>query len=169
MGWIWNRWVIKYVDTQDLIRNTGEWTHAHNRIGLKVLIERMGFDHTNGHIAANDPGRTAIFAFQIALRFFVDSRPDCKRAIDQASKTMQEVANDLETHSRDTYQEIGGSRQYCTKCGSHAHMVSDCTSTSMFCGDCQSEGRTDKMRTHIETHCPEKARREGYARRTRLE
>jgi hypothetical protein len=67
--------VAKYIDTQQLVRDAGTWTQVNNSIGLKKLVEELGFEHGpfDAHGAANDAGKTMICAVQI-----VDGRSSSK-------------------------------------------------------------------------------------------
>lgn len=152
--------VVKFIDTQRLVRDTGEWMPPvrSNNIGLRKLIESYNFSHDGAHDAAVDAARTAVCAIQILLKHFAKSDAhiwnDCHKAKTDTSKSMQQVASDLEVYSRNNFVEIGGSVLYCSTCGSTAHMEVSCPNIgSLHCGYCAFQNRPTEASTHVEMHC----------------
>ncbi|KAF2025096.1 hypothetical protein EK21DRAFT_27247, partial [Setomelanomma holmii] len=137
--------VVRYIDTQQVVRDTKRWKHPDNDIGLPKLVAALGFEHTDAHSAANDIGRTLMCAVLLAIP--LNARRGCKRTADQ-------VSNDFEHWSRNTFVGIGGTREYCCKCGSDHHMDSKCSATGMRCNNCINRGFDQQATTHISMHCP---------------
>jgi hypothetical protein len=159
--------VVRFIDTQELHRSTGDWDEVYNRVGLRTLIHFFDFEHEQGHTAANDASRTAICAFQAVLRLGAKNCDDCWNAKNDCIKTMQQVANDLETHSVAMYNEIGGSPLYCIKCASHYHMAEQCKEADLHCDYCQAKG-CEQTGTHVTRHCQAMFDAEGAARRAKF-
>jgi hypothetical protein len=79
--------VVRFIDTQELHRSTGDWDEVYNRVGLRTLIHFFDFEHEQGHTAANDASRTAICAFQAVLRLGAKNCDDCWNAKNDCIKT----------------------------------------------------------------------------------
>jgi hypothetical protein len=140
--------VVRYIDTQVLVRNKGYWMMPRNeQVGLKRMVEDLSFEHSDSHTAANDAGRTVISAFQIVL-----GGDSCKRF---ARKSMKQVADDLERYSVDNFGEsLGGAEKYCFKCGTVGHMKQDCQATDLHCDECkQNECEIEPGDEHVTEHC----------------
>ncbi|KAH7346066.1 hypothetical protein BKA66DRAFT_383784, partial [Pyrenochaeta sp. MPI-SDFR-AT-0127] len=138
--------IVRFIDTQQLVRDAGYWLHRSNNIGLGALTTKLGFQHHDPHTACNDIAHTTIAAFQIALYKGRVAKMHCQ-------KNLIQVVADLETSSRDTYQHIGGSEKYCWKCCSRLHMIYDCPMIDLRCDECWSNGRTEEAATHVTMHC----------------
>jgi hypothetical protein len=152
--------VVRYIDTQILTRDKGYWLMPRNeQIGLRRLVEALGFEHSDSHTAANDVGRTLISAFQIALggdKWKTDTR-----------KSMKQVADDLERYSVITFDEsLGGVEKYCWKCGTVGHMKADCVATDLHCDECEENGCEIKLGAeHVTAHCLCVANKKAVVRR----
>ncbi|KAJ4377542.1 hypothetical protein N0V83_000367 [Neocucurbitaria cava] len=155
--------VIRYIDTQVLAGEAGFWNHRNEKVGLRSLVQRLWFQHSDPHTAANDVGRTLISAFQLAL-----INHPCKK-LENVTKSMLQVADGIEAHSRATFQSLGGSAQYCWKCGSREHMIANCRATGLRCEECWSKGRFQEAGTHITLHCMWRAQEKAQARRAHHE
>lgn len=153
--------VVRYIDTQALVREVMYWLVPRNeQIGLKRLVEELWFEHSDPHTAANDAGRTLISAFQMALR-----ENSCTI---KAGKSMWQVATDLEEHSVANFKSIGGVEKYCWKCGDIGHMKRECTATGLRCDECEKNG-CDILpgEEHITAHCLCIANKKAEERRVR--
>lgn len=156
--------VVAIIDTQRLAFEAG-LTRA-KQIGLKSLVAQLGFQHTDAHTAANDVGRTIISAIQLALRVVTQGSPLGSRQFDRTSTTLQEVADDIEQHSRENHEPIGGDPIYCWRCRSIRHMGShedpigacDASPGAITCSSC-------RRNTHLKFHCIEEANTKAEARR----
>ncbi|KAL1799511.1 hypothetical protein ACET3X_003548 [Alternaria dauci] len=152
--------VVRYIDTQMMTRDKGYWMMPRNeQIGLRRLVEELGFEHSDPHTAANDAGRTIMCAFQIAL-----GGDRWKRG---CRKSLLQVADDLEYHSVATFDDsLGGVDKYCWKCGTAGHMKADCTATDLHCDECEENGCYVKPGDeHITLHCMCIANEEARIRR----
>jgi hypothetical protein len=138
--------IIRYIDTQVMTTDAGRWWDSNDPIGLKTLVEKFEFTHSDAHTAANDVGRTLICAFLLA--FPQEVRTNCERDISQ-------VASDLEEFTRINFEGMGGTKEYCCNCGSTEHMNDKCSRVgSLHCDECVSRGLTKLSTTHIALHCP---------------
>tara|TARA_R110002003_G_scaffold62_25_gene5757 strand:- start:1761 stop:3404 length:1644 start_codon:yes stop_codon:yes gene_type:complete len=137
--------IVKYIDTQNLVREAGYWTNNRDGIGLLKLIDALEFSHADAHTAANDAARTMMAAVTLALP---------KSAKQGCSRSMARVAADLEQWSHNTFVSLGGYSQYCWKCGSTNHDIDHCTATGLRCSECVSRGYTQQATEHISRHCP---------------
>lgn len=137
--------VIRYIDTQEIVRNTGNWWNDVGEIGLTSLVTKLGFQHRDCHTACNDVGRTIICAVLLALP---------KKARTGCARTTQQVANDLETYSRTNFVAMGGTVLYCSRCGSTQHKAIACQANSLRCNECVSRGLVQSSTSHITLHCP---------------
>jgi hypothetical protein len=152
--------VVRYIDTQMLARDKGYWMMPRNeQIGLKRLVEELGFEHSDSHTAANDAGRTLISAFQIVL----GGHP-CKKF---AFKSMKQVADNLECYSVASFGEgLGGAEKYCWKCGTVGHMKADCRATGLHCNECAENGcEINPGNEHVTMHCLCIANKKALVRR----
>jgi hypothetical protein len=174
--------VAKYIDTQQLVRDAGTWTQVNNNIGLKKLVEELGFEHGpfDAHGAANDAGKTMICAVQIALNWMKAaprSHAGSIRAKYRTTKNMKVVVSEIERNSRldQNYHDIGGRTTYCSICGSLTHNIADCPNwLSQWCTHCEDKARDlpapcylDAAVTHRIVHCGFKAEDDAIARRAR--
>jgi hypothetical protein len=138
--------IIRYIDTQIMTTEAGHWWNSKDPIGLKTLVEKFEFTHSDAHTAANDVGRTLICAFLLALP--QDVRTNCERDI-------RRVASDLEEFTRINFEGMGGTKEYCCNCGSTEHMHDKCNKVgSLHCDECVSRGLLKFSTTHIALHCP---------------
>ncbi|KAF2123923.1 hypothetical protein P153DRAFT_303227, partial [Dothidotthia symphoricarpi CBS 119687] len=161
--------VIRYIDSQRISRDTGLSDACNlgkgNEIGLDRLVTELKFRHSDPHTACNDIARTAISAVQLVLQKRDQSRADADKLKTNSRKTMQLVADELETYSRRNFRSIGGAEKYCWRCGSVGHMIGECR-TPVRCKKCAGDGRS---RAHVESHttihCPFAAQERGEARR----
>ncbi|KAF2848632.1 hypothetical protein T440DRAFT_535017 [Plenodomus tracheiphilus IPT5] len=153
--------VVRTVDSQKLAAEASVWNHSHNTISLSLLVSLLGFEHEqrDPHTAANDAARTLICAVQLALR----DHP-CKI---NATKTMQQVADNIETYSKVSFTSLGGDALYCCKCGSVSHEEDNCTTHNQACEECLAKGRIQEAKTHITVHCLSAAKDRSAARRAR--
>ncbi|KAI8931704.1 hypothetical protein NX059_011349 [Plenodomus lindquistii] len=154
--------VVRIIDTQKMAKEAKCWHHRHNSIGLKKLTKRLGCKHAkrDPHTAPNDAARTMIAAFQLGLR----DQP-CKRGY--INKTLQSVANLLESHSRKEFVSLGGDLLYCSRCTSSSHLISDCPGDHESCEVCLAAGKPDQARGHVRLHCPQAAKDRRDQRRQR--
>ncbi|KAH9876622.1 hypothetical protein J1614_003754 [Plenodomus biglobosus] len=152
--------VVRTIDTQKMAKEVGYWHHSTDNIGLERLVSELWFEHSDPHTAANDAARTLISAVQFALR----DHPCKGKCI---TKTMQQVATTIESHSRTTFTSLGGDRFYCAKCGSGFHADTACTVSDLNCAVCLEAGRIVEAGTHITLHCPQTAQDRCLARRER--
>ncbi|KAF2825502.1 hypothetical protein CC86DRAFT_249727, partial [Ophiobolus disseminans] len=140
--------VIKFIDTQKITTEMGYWLDPLEDIGLDRLVAKLEFEHTDSHTAANDAARTLMCGILMVVPKSV--RMGCQRSIEQ-------VASDAEHYSRNTFVGLGGTREYCCKCGSTDHMHVACTvpKSKLYCDECFSRGlANDKtIPGHITLHC----------------
>jgi hypothetical protein len=140
--------IIRYIDTQTMTTEAGYWWGSRDPIGLRTLVEKFEFTHSDSHTAANDVGRTLICAFLLALSPNHEARTGCTRTINQAAVS-------LEVHSRITFEPMGGTPDYCCNCGSTKHMGDACPRVGKLrCDGCVSRGLMALSTTHIKRHCP---------------
>ncbi|KAI4941355.1 hypothetical protein J4E91_010800 [Alternaria rosae] len=152
--------VVRYIDTQLLVRDKGYWMMPRNeQVGLRRMVEELSFEHSDSHTAANDADRTLISAFQIVL-----GGHKCKRF---AHKSMKQVAGDLERHSVANFREsLGGVEKYCFKCGTAGHMKPDCQATDLHCDECEeNKCNIAPGKEHVTEHCICVANKKALVRR----
>lgn len=157
--------IVAKIDTQALARETKDWIPPHdmrtNEIGLKVLIEKLGFQHLDDHTACNDAARTMMCGVHMIL-------PNELRISD--SPTMQEVADRVENQSKFTSPAPYGTALCCTRCGWRDHSIEDCTA-AVTCAACvkwyKGPGRDEIIHSHIETYCLRVAKTKAWSRRYR--
>ncbi|KAJ4313877.1 hypothetical protein N0V94_006743 [Neodidymelliopsis sp. IMI 364377] len=157
--------IVAKVDTQQLAREVGDWVPLpgmlKNEIGLRVLIEKLGFKHLNDHTACNDAARTMMCGIHMIL-------PDKLRHGD--SPSMQTVADRVEAQSKITSPALYGTVECCFRCGSRDHSMDVCT-TTVTCPACErfdvGSDQLQNVHSHIETHCQHVARFKAWARRYR--
>lgn len=136
--------VIRIIDTQKIVRQTGTWVDAENEIGLKKLVKMLGFEHSDPHTAANDAGRTLMSAIQLAI-------PEAYKA--NCQRSMGKVAEDIECYSRQSFAPVGGFKLYCCRCGGYDHKDDKCWATGLKCDECFSRGLLYLYDTHVTAHC----------------
>ena len=140
-----HRSVLRFIDTQQIVRDAGYWTDPNHNISLRDLTSKLCFEHLDPHTACNDIAHTVIAAFQVALLKVNLAKKNCP-------KSMAQVVADLEVVSRNTYYDIGGSENYCWKCGSREHMQQICPNASgLSCTKCASQ--VSLVTDHIQDHC----------------
>ncbi|KAL5114320.1 hypothetical protein ACEQ8H_007795 [Pleosporales sp. CAS-2024a] len=140
--------VVKVIDTQCIVAETKCWFGARDPIGLDKLAEKLEFEHTNAHTAANDAARTLVAGVLLALP--EQARRACQR-------TTQEVVHDLETVSVGNFVPLGGADRYCWLCGSVGHMGdANCpfSNRTLQCDECMSRGLVREAAFHVALHCP---------------
>lgn len=164
--------VVKEIDTQKLTKEVHawlDWQNPNNDIGLDTLCEEVfGFEHADAHTALNDAARTIICMINLALRSWVKK--------DKTEKTIQEVALEIETHSKDTFTSSWGTEICCTRCGGRDHsneqgqcrIEVDCKACERF--DETTEGVTKQdiekhTHEHIEQYCLHVAEFNAWKRR----
>lgn len=164
--------VVKRIDTQRLVQELAAWVHpncANNKVGLDTLCEEVfNFAHKDPHTALNDAARTMICAVNLALRNW--------RSSYKVEKTMQEVAFEIEKHSRDNFKSNWGTVLCCTRCGGRDHNNDrgQCKA-SVYCLACERFDQItyaprviDKakhIRSHTEQFCVHVAEFNGWKRR----
>ncbi|KAH6629234.1 hypothetical protein C7974DRAFT_413049 [Boeremia exigua] len=161
-----NLTVVAKVDTQALAREVGVWIPQPgmytNEIGLRVMIEKLGFQHLDDHTACNDAARTMMCAIHMVL-------PDSLRQ-PFGIPSMQEIADRIEASSKTTSPAPYGTIECCTRCGARDHSLAACK-TSVVCEACRRFARDSgcacNMRSHIEMYCPHVALFKAWARRYR--
>lgn len=154
--------VVARVDTQALAREVEVWVPPPemwtNEIGLRVLVERLGFVHVDDHTACNDAARTMMCAVHMVL-------PEKLRVGDMPS--MQAVADRVELQSQTTSPAPYGTAMCCTRCGGRDHNADQCTAV-VTCAACHRfDSSSDSVHTHIETYCLHVAAFKAWARRFR--
>jgi hypothetical protein len=137
--------IIRYVDTQEMVRDIGSWWNDVDDVGLRSLVPKLGFAHSDAHTACNDAARTMMCAILMALPRI--ARKNCARP-------MQQVAFELEAFSRAHFVPLGGSARYCTRCSSTGHNTEFCNATGLQCAQCLSRSLYQEATTHVELHCP---------------
>lgn len=160
-----NTTVVAKVDTQALAREVGLWIPPAdmktNEIGLRVMIERLGFAHLDDHTACNDAARTMMCAICMIM-------PEKLRQ--GTFPTMQQVADRVEALSRITSPPSFGTEKCCTRCGDRDHSLDTC-SASVRCEACDrfdiGLDCENAVTSHIEMYCPHVARFKAWARRYR--
>ncbi|KAF2998473.1 hypothetical protein E8E13_002530 [Curvularia kusanoi] len=91
------RTVVATIDTQKLAKEGVNpiWSpppgSATNEIGLKKLVEALGFEHTDDHTACNDAARTMMCAIIMVLE---------DKFTTNQSVTMKQVATEVENNSK---------------------------------------------------------------------
>jgi hypothetical protein len=156
--------LVAKVDTQALARETSVWVPPvgmeTNEIGLRVMIENLGFKHLDDHTACNDAARTMMCAVHMVL-------PD---ALQQSDKpTMQAVADRVEARSKATSGSPYGTEYCCIRCAGRDHSVEACQAVGVRCAACDrfdvSEDREANITSHIETFCQHVAKFKAWLRR----
>lgn len=158
-----NSTVVAKVDTQSLAREVGVWVPPPgmltNEIGLRVMIEKLGFQHLDDHTAGNDAARTMMCAIHMIL-------PD--KFLDSEDLSMQTVADQVEARSQDSSPAPYGTTECCIRCGLRNHSVDSCTA-DVSCAACyrfdDGPGRPENVNSHIETYCLHVAKFKAWARR----
>lgn len=139
--------VVRYIDTQKITRDANFWHDPReNPIGLRDLVKKLEFEHTNSHTAANDAARTLVAGILMAIPR--EARQGCRR-------NTQKVLYDLEASSRANFEPLGGVEQYCCRCGSVGHLDEPrCLwKGPMRCEECVSRGLDVFAQSHISLHC----------------
>lgn len=135
--------IVFTIDTQELARETGAWTHPYNEIGLKNLVENVAkFQYRDIHTACNDIAMTVISAIQLVL----------PKTTEATEKSMQDVVDEIESLS----QDVGitwGAVQYCLRCGARDHFEEYCRASNIKCKHCVEAGRFRKAKTHRAQAC----------------
>lgn len=156
--------LVAKVDTQALARETSVWVPPvgmeTNEIGLRVMIENLGFKHLDDHTACNDAARTMMCAVHMVL-------PD---ALQQSDKpTMQAVADRVEARSKATSGSPYGTEYCCIRCAGRDHSVEACQAVGVRCAACDrfdvGEDREANITSHIETFCQHVAKFKAWLRR----
>lgn len=106
--------LVKQIDTQVIARNVGHWNHPNNQIGLTRLVNNLDFTYRDGHTASNDAAMTTICAIQLVLsnKYKGAGQP----------RSLQNVVDQTERDSQ-SHDWSHGSKLFCFRCGSRAHMV----------------------------------------------
>ncbi|KAH7381182.1 hypothetical protein DE146DRAFT_760629 [Phaeosphaeria sp. MPI-PUGE-AT-0046c] len=138
--------IIRVIDTQQIAVDCKFWHHPTDPIGLRALVNKLEFDHTDAHTAANDAARTMICAILMAVP--KQARKGCGRSVN-------EVARLVETYSQGASKALGGTAEYCSKCGSTTHVSKACNEKGLLhCDECVSRGLDELSMNHIPLHCP---------------
>ncbi|KAJ4992431.1 hypothetical protein SVAN01_02140 [Stagonosporopsis vannaccii] len=160
-----NTTIVAKVDTQALAREVELWVPpanmSTNEIGLRTMIEKLGFKHLDDHTACNDAARTMMCAIYMVLP---------KELQNIAHPTMQLVADRVEERSKGTSPAPFGTEHCCIRCGGRNHSADTCKIT-VHCAACERfDAGTDRepsIASHIETYCPHVAKFKAWARRYR--
>jgi hypothetical protein len=145
--------VVRYIDTQQIAVDAKFWfSPKGNPIGLRDLVKKLEFEHTNSHTAANDAARTLVAGILMAIPR--EARYDCRR-------NTQKVVYDLEASSRANFESLGGVAEYCCECGETGHTCGPGFSSEprcarnhpIRCEECVSRGLDQWATTHIALHC----------------
>jgi hypothetical protein len=163
--------VVGEIDTQKMVRQAGCWVDRKGRgndIGLDTLCEGVfGIRHEDAHTALNDAARTMICAVNLALRSWKKKEEE---------RFMQEVALEIERHSRETFSSSWGSGFCCTRCGARDHDNSEggCKA-AVYCNACDRFDETTMevsesakqlhISSHIEQFCLHVAESNAWKRR----
>ncbi|KAF1912143.1 hypothetical protein BDU57DRAFT_523534 [Ampelomyces quisqualis] len=138
--------VVREIDTQQIARDAGHWVNSKGPIGLKTLVQKLGFHHSDSHTAANDVGRTMMCAVLMGLP---------KEARLGNNIPIQKVAHTIEQHARNHFKALGGVKKYCHHCASVYHMGEDCVAIGRLrCKECVSRGLYPLSTFHVAAHCP---------------
>lgn len=137
--------VIREIDTQQITVDCKYWHNNTDPIGLPALVNKLEFQHTDAHTAANDAARTLMCAILMAVP--KKARQNCRHSV-------QEVARAVEKYSQDNFKPLGGTPEYCCRCGSANHLAKACTAKGLRCDECVSRGLSELSQTHITLHCP---------------
>jgi hypothetical protein len=158
--------LVAKVDTQPLVRDVNMWspppTAPKNMISLQNLCDQVvRFKHEDPHTACNDAARTMICAIWLALPTQFRQDPEQK---------MQQIATDLEQHSKSTSHAHWGTEHHCTRCGGRDHFNDGTCEVLVKCAACArfdtpTPGEAPKVYTHIEQHCTAIADFKAWARR----
>ena len=160
-----NSTIVAKVDTQALARQVKLWIPPPemwtNEIGLRVLIEKLGFKHLDDHTACNDAARTMMCAIHMVLP---------ENLLESDNPSMQAVADRVEKRSLYTSPAPYGTVLCCIRCGWRDHSAEVCTA-NVTCAACTrfdaGPDREQNVHSHIETYCPHVARFKAWARRFR--
>lgn len=143
--------VARVIDTQQITLDSKHWFGCKDPIGLRTLVQKLEFHHTNSHTAANDAARTFIAGVLMVLP--KGARQNCRR-------NTQKVVYDLETSSRESFVPLGGVALYCCECGEDGHMgdqecmmVGKIRRSGVPCAECVSRGFDKTAWYHVEAHC----------------
>lgn len=138
--------VVREIDTQQIARDVGVWCGSKEPIGLRTLVQKLEFQHSDSHTAANDVGRTMMCAVLMGV-------PQEARV--GSNLPVYKVTHNIEQHSRDTFEALGGVRQYCHYCASTSHLGDDCRAIGRLrCEECVSRGLHPLSTFHVTQHCP---------------
>jgi hypothetical protein len=159
-----NLTLVAKIDTQALARETKVWVPPvgmeTNEIGLRVLIEKLQFQHLDDHTACNDAARTMMCAVHMVLPAALQRSDD---------PTMQAVADRVEAKSRASSGAPYGTQHCCIRCAARDHSVETCQAEGVRCAACNrfasSADREANITSHIETYCPHVAKLKAWLRR----
>ena len=162
--------VVAEIDTQAMVKEAGCWIDKKspgNDIGLDKLCEQVfGFAHEDAHTALNDAARTTICGVNLALRNYIK-----KDTTISTTKTMQDVALALESHTQTAFSSTWGTVFCCTRCGSRTHSNIECTA-AVYCNACErfdtappSTAKQRHISSHIEPFCIHIAEFNAWKRR----
>jgi hypothetical protein len=133
--------IVAHIDTQEIAKQCKVWENTPNYIGLGTLIEKMEVKHT----AANVVAPTMMSA--ILLEIPPATKQGCVR-------TVNDVAQNLETFTQTNFVLVGGDVNYCCKCGATTHIDEICDATALTCTECVLCRLIHSATTHIALHCP---------------
>ena len=158
-----NSTIVAKVDTQPLAREVKVWIPppgmSTNEIGLRVLIEKLGFQHLDDHTACNVAARTMMCAIHMIL-------PENLQL--SKNPSMQVVSNRVEALSKESSPAPYGTSLCCTRCGWRDHSIDECQA-DVTCAACNKfdvgPDRLSIIHSHIETYCPHVAKFKAWARR----
>ncbi|KAF3039079.1 hypothetical protein E8E11_006104 [Didymella keratinophila] len=159
-----NLTLVAKVDTQALARETRVWVPPvgmeTNEISLRLMIEKLGFQHTDDHTACNDAARTMMCAIHMVL----------SGALQQSDNpSMQAVADRVEARSKATSGSPYGTQHCCIRCAGRDHSVETCQAVGIRCAACDrfdvGEDREANITSHIETFCQHVAKFKAWLRR----
>jgi hypothetical protein len=156
--------LVAKIDTQALAREAGVWVplvgEETNEIGLRRMIENLGFQHLDDHTACNDAARTMMCAVHMIL-------PEALQQADDP--TMQAVTDRVEARSKATSGAPYGTEHCCIRCAGRDHSVKTCQAVGIRCAACDrfdvGEGREANITSHIETFCQHVAKFKAWLRR----
>ncbi|KAF2242329.1 hypothetical protein BU26DRAFT_524476 [Trematosphaeria pertusa] len=138
--------IVKVIDTQQLARQCGKWSHAFDQIGLERLVGRCGFAYRDAHTASNDAAMTIISAIQMVLP---------KNVGVDSGKSVQNVVDIVEKASK-AHSWSWGSAKYCLRCGSRGHTQKNFKGKPCYvavkCHHCVNAGRIAASNSH-RTEC----------------
>lgn len=152
--------VLRSINTQKLSQDLNFWL-AKEGARLEHLVAKLNFTHADPHTAGNDSARTLMSAIYMTLPL---------AAHQNQPRSMQQVADDLETFTQTNFHAFGpgggyGTPIYCWKCASLDHTTDDCIATGLSCTECISRGLFTDAGDHVALHCPTVAQEESEERR----